>query len=119
MSWDDYEEQGELFGWPPPPIPPDGPRGGDTYDPDRDGNRLNRQARAVWGVMADGRWHTLQGIAITIGEPEASISARLRDFRKPRFGSHIVERRYLADGLWEYRLNDPKFADPEPVSEPA
>jgi hypothetical protein len=84
--------------------PPDGPRSGVTYDDDRDRDRLNRQARMVWRVIRDGRWHTLAELAAaTGGEPEASVSARLRDFRKARFGSHRIARRYIAHGLWEYR----------------
>jgi hypothetical protein len=83
--------------------PPDGERSGGTYDSSRDKDRLNRQARMVWLVMADGEWHTLSGIAARTGQPEASISARLRDLRKRRFGSHIIARRYVADGLHEYR----------------
>jgi hypothetical protein len=38
------------------------------------------------------------------GFPEASISARLRDFRKEQFGKHVVERRRRSQGQWEYRL---------------
>lgn len=85
----------------PPTL--DGDRDGGTYDRDRDRTRLNRQARAVFRVIADREWHTLAEISERTGEPEASVSARLRDLRKRRFGSHIVERRYVANGLWEYR----------------
>lgn len=82
----------------------DGPRGGSTFDPDRDEDRLNRQARAVWSFMRDGKWHTLDQIEEATGYPQASVSARLRDFRKPKFGGHTVERDYCGDGLWAYRL---------------
>jgi hypothetical protein len=95
-------------------YPPDGPRSGATYDDDRDRDRLNRQARMVWRVIRDGKWHTLGELATaTGGEPEASVSARLRDFRKSRFGSHIIARRYVGDGLWEYRWQGP-VTPPEP-----
>ena len=60
--------------------PPDGERSGGTYDSSRDKDRLNKT-----------------------GDPEASVSARLRDLRKKRFGSHIITRRYVSDGLWQYR----------------
>lgn len=83
-------------------------RDGDTYDHDRDGARLNRQAQAVYALMKDGEWRTLLGIAALLDEPEASVSARLRDLRKEKFGSHIVERRYIADGVWQYRVLPPK-----------
>ena len=81
-----------------------GHRDGATYATPRDTARLNRQAQAVYDVMADHAWRTLGQIADATGEPEASISARLRDLRKPRFGGHIVEREYLADGVWRYRV---------------
>lgn len=80
-----------------------GDRDGGTYDAARDRARLNRQALAVFRVMRDRQWHTLPEIAAMTGEPEASISARLRDLRKPRFGGHIIDRRYVGDGLWEYQ----------------
>lgn len=84
----------------------DGDRDGATFDRERDGVRLNAQHKRVFGVVRDGTWHTLEEIAKRTGDPEASVSARLRDFRKPKFGGLEVERRYLADGLWMYRLKD-------------
>ncbi len=79
---------------------------GETYDGELDADRLGAQCRKVFGVMRDGQWRTLQRISEQSGAPEASVSARLRDFRKPRFGGYEVERRRVSDGsgLWEYRL---------------
>lgn len=56
--------------------------------------------------MSDGGWHTLAEIAMASEAPEASVSARLRDFRKPRYGMHTVQKRRVIDGggLWEYRI---------------
>jgi hypothetical protein len=54
--------------------------------------------------MADGRWRTLGEIQAACGGSEAAVSARLRDLRKVRHQSHIVERRRVAGGLWEYRV---------------
>ncbi len=82
----------------------DGPRDGVTFVPERDEVRLNRQARCVFMLMRDGHWRSLAQISMITGEPEASISARLRDFRKAKFGGHLVERRHVGSGLWEYRL---------------
>lgn len=82
----------------------DGTRGGETFDADRDGNRLNKQARAVWAAMRDGKWRTLEEIETITGHPQPSISARLRDFRKPKYGAHTIDREYLGHGLWIYRL---------------
>ena len=69
--------------------------------------RMGKQRREVFEVMLDGRWWSLHEIAATTGHPEASISARLRDFRRPKYGGHTVERRRRHGpdtGTWEYRL---------------
>jgi hypothetical protein len=54
--------------------------------------------------MIDGDWHTLFEISDLTLAPAQSVSARLRDFRKTRYGAHIVDRRYVANGVWEYKL---------------
>jgi hypothetical protein len=77
---------------------------GPTYAPDRDGARLRRQLTTVWEFMCDQHWATLPEIAEATGYPEASISARLRDLRKVRFGGHTVHRHCLGKGLWEYKV---------------
>ena len=77
---------------------------GETYHPERDGERLVSQFQRVFDLMKDGEWRTLPEIAsLTKSSPQA-VSARLRDFRKPRFGAHEVKRKYLGVGLWEYQL---------------
>ena len=82
----------------------EGRRSGDTFDSERDGVRLNQQALDVWSAMEDGVWRSLSELSRVTLHPEASISARLRDFRKPRFGGHTVERNHVSNGLWRYRL---------------
>lgn len=79
---------------------------GQTYDPAQDRDRLARQLRAVWYFMADGHWRTLAEIAEAVAAPEASVSARLRDLRKPKFGAWTVERERVREqhGLHRYRL---------------
>jgi len=77
---------------------------GATYDPVQDRRRLAGQCLKVWAVMRDQDWRTLAELATATGSPEASVSARLRDLRKPRFGGHVVERRRRTVGQWEYRL---------------
>jgi len=80
---------------------------GKTYDPDFDESRLTGQLGRVYACMKDGRWRTLGEVEAVTGDPQASISARLRDFRKPHCGSHTIHRRRRGDeerGLWEYRL---------------
>lgn len=88
------------------PEPPPGPRGGKTYDPKRDFRRLNLQAGRVWRAMLDGKWRTLREIAEATGDEPQSVSARLRDYRKLRFGSHEVLRLRMPGtrGLHLYRL---------------
>jgi hypothetical protein len=77
---------------------------GSTYDDARDGERLGRQLAAVYQTMKDGEWVTLADLADIARGSVASVSARVRDLRKEKFGAHIVERRYVAEGVWEYRL---------------
>ena len=86
-------------------VPGEGPdHDGETYDPDRDHVRLNAQTLRVWEVMKGGAWMTLKQISDATGDPEASISARLRDLRKAKFGGHTVERDCLGGGLHMYRV---------------
>ena len=82
----------------------EGYRDGATFDPFKDFERLNDQMLRVFRVMNDSQWRTLSAIARETGDPEASVSARLRDFRKPRFGSLRVNRRRIGKGLYEYQL---------------
>ena len=77
---------------------------GFTYDEGRDRERLFAQLLRVWHVMADRGWHTLEEIAARTGDPTASVSARLRDFRKPKWGGHVVNRQHVERGLWTYQL---------------
>ena len=45
-------------------------------------------------------------------DPLPSISAQLRHLRKDRFGSHVIDRKYIGDGLYKYRM------EPDSVSFP-
>jgi hypothetical protein len=83
--------------------------GGRTFNADLDA-KLTRVLQA----MSDGRWRTLAEIQTRIQamtgkrDPEASLSARLRDIRK-LYGEEAMESRRRTedgvDGLWEYRSN--------------
>lgn len=86
----------------PPPL--EGDRDGETFDPFLDSSRLNEQMRRVFAVMCDSQWRSLKEIASMTGDPEASISARLRDFRKPKFGQLILNRRRRTVGTFEYQI---------------
>ena len=77
---------------------------GADYDRSRDDARLTGQILRVWNCVSDGKWKTLKQIAQETGDPEASVSAQLRHLRKPRFGGYTVEREYIDNGLYRYRL---------------
>lgn len=95
--------QPDLFGNPDEP-PPSKAFDGRTYEPKRDHERLKGQLGRVHVFMSDNAWHTIPDIADAVGGSEASISARLRDFRKEKYGKLEVERRYVRRGLFQYRL---------------
>ena len=77
---------------------------GADYVPDRDDERLGSQCQRIFSLMQDSHWRSLPEIESVTGDPQASISAQLRHFRKARFGAHIVERRRGDHSLYEYRL---------------
>jgi hypothetical protein len=83
------------------PVPDfDGP----TYRADRDHARLAGQLGRVADALADGRWWTLAALAERTGDPEASVSARIRDLRKGKFGGYTVLAESTGRGTWRYRL---------------
>ena len=87
---------------------------GVTYEPKFDAARLRGEMSRVYEVIKDGHWYTLGEIGLAIQhrflgqhDSEAGISARLRDFRKIKWGSHTVNRRRRGDpskGVFEYQL---------------
>jgi len=93
--------QGDLFAEPRRSPRPyfDGP----SDEPDRD-ERLGRQLDDIRALMRDGQWRTLAQIETATGHPPASISAQLRHLRKPRFGAHVVNKRHIGHGLYEYQV---------------
>lgn len=61
------------------------------------------QWQRVVAAMDTGEWHTLAQLASKTRDPEASISARIREIRQSRM--HGVEKRRLPGSkLFEYRL---------------
>lgn len=91
---------------------------GETYNPKLDGKRLTSQLDRVREFMLIGSdyrkndlwgYMTLSDIAGLLCYPESSVSARLRDLRKPKFGGYIVElrRKQGCKGTWEYRVLRP------------
>ncbi len=78
---------------------------GRTFEPAKDGPRLGKQLRAVLTFMLGSVWRSLDEISESTGYPQASISARLRDLRKPKFGEYTVQRQRRRDGgTFEYRV---------------
>ena len=98
------------------PIPYDSPLpesrqfDGATFEPAMDAERLGKQLVAVRDYMlactdfGDG-WRTLRDLSRRLGYPEASISARLRDLRKSRWGAYTVERKRVEGGLFAYKVS--------------
>ena len=84
------------------------PFGGETYNHEEDKDRLKAQLAAVRKYMFDAKgWRTLQEISDAVGAPMQSVSARLRDLRKAKFGGHTVVKRNLGGGLWIYAVLRP------------
>lgn len=87
---------------------------GPDYIPVFDQDRLRGQMLRLYQLMIRGHWYTLSEMEQDLNQrhpghhhPAASLSAQLRHLRKPRFGSHIVEKRPRGNreqGLFEYRL---------------
>lgn len=69
-----------------------------------DNGRLSAQLERVRAAMEPGAWLSLEELHRATGDPAASISARIRDLRKPKFGGRQVDRRSRGRGLYEYRL---------------
>ena len=77
---------------------------GSDYDHERDSERLSSQLDRVFNVMKDGQWRSLHELSMQAKAPESSASAQLRHLRKKRFGGHTIEKKYLGNGLYLYRL---------------
>lgn len=78
--------------------------GGITYEARHDEARLSKQLEAVKQHMLSREWVTLEELSVITGAKEQSVSARLRDLRKPEFGGYIVERKRIDGGLFAYRV---------------
>lgn len=78
---------------------------GSDYNAALDEQRLTGQVLRIYDLMKDGKWRTLSEIEAVTRDGQSSISAQLRNLRKPSFGSHKVEkRRRTEQGLFEYRI---------------
>lgn len=93
------------------------PSMGPAYSEQYDKVRIGKQMEAIRDTMLRSQqWFTLGEIDRLLQQsghmfPQTSISANLRNLRKPQFGSYILEKRPRGNryqGLWEYRLFPPK-----------
>lgn len=91
--------------------PPETRFKGDTYEAQHDCKRLTGQLAKVFAALSDGRWWCLSHLTEIAGGSEAGVSARIRDLRRPEFGSHRIERRRAGGGLFVYRMCDQKLQE--------
>ncbi len=78
---------------------------GETFEKPKDGKRLRSQLEVIHSIMKSGRWYSLRLLESITGYSTASISARIRDLRKAKFGGATVERARI-DGTFQYRLKE-------------
>jgi hypothetical protein len=97
-----------------------GPINSPAYERPIDDSRILPQRERVLQFMLriaeinrGAKWLTLREVSDALGFPEASISARFRDFRKNKFGAYEVDRRRRVEqkGTWEYRVTRPFILD--------
>ncbi len=74
--------------------------------------RLSEQCRRVFRVMRDLQPHTLADISAATGDPQASVSARIRQIRAYlKVGNKgDVIRENQGGGLWIYSLRLNRFS---------
>lgn len=74
-----------------------------------DHQRLHTQLDRLLSVVRDGQWWTVEGLQdeiwgrFKVRDPQASLSAQLRNARKPKHGGYTVERRRVGN-CWQFRL---------------
>jgi hypothetical protein len=90
------------------------PFGGDSYVAALDRERLSLQIERVLSFALGVRWKTLSEMKSELEKvyfptkfPEQSISARLRDLRKPPYLCRLEKRRRGTGGTFEYQLFPP------------
>ena len=54
-----------------------------------DGERLEGQFERIWAIMRDGRYHTIQEVAVTTGDPAQSVARQMRYIRSKARGGHV------------------------------
>lgn len=74
-----------------------------STDPDYRSPYFDNQTEHIRHLLNQD-WYSIQKLAAVVGGREPSVSALVRNLRKPQYGGYKVERRRLADGLSEYRI---------------
>ena len=78
---------------------------GRTFDPEQDGQRLTSQLERVKGILLDGKVHQKADLMMAAGVfDSASLTARIRDLRKEKFGGYDVVSKRVAGGIWCYQM---------------
>jgi hypothetical protein len=89
---------------------------GTGYDPQFDRARLALLIERVRLHMLSVEWITLRELKLALEEkfppaafPESSLTAQLRNLRKPEYSYRLIKRRRAGThgpctGIWEYRL---------------
>lgn len=68
-------------------------------------SRMNSKMMSVLEFMSDGQWRSLRQISEGSGYTSLTgLSACIRSLRKPQYGEHIIEKRFITESLYEYRL---------------
>jgi hypothetical protein len=68
--------------------------------------KTSQQLVRVFNALTDGGWHTLAALGKRVNAPTQSVSARLRDLRKDKFGGNTIERRRANPTTFVYRFVD-------------
>jgi len=79
-------------------------RSGDVAD----APRLSRQLTVVLDLMSSGKWWTLAELGVAAQASTQSVSARIRDLRKPPLFRTVEMRKTDTPGVNEYRMLDPR-----------
>ncbi len=83
-----------------------------NWETPQDRARVAPQRTAVFQLMSDNRWWTIDDLASAVTDiiskhvTSQSISARIRDLRKTQYGGHTVNRQRSKSslGLYYYQL---------------
>jgi DNA-binding transcriptional regulator GbsR (MarR family) len=68
--------------------------------------------KRLYAVMLGGEEYTLDQLSVMLGADTPSISARIRDLRKWKYGANTIVRRHLGDRVYGYSLRPNFFGEP-------